>query len=157
MPRVDRASRLVAADAARVFAALIDPAALERWLPPSGMSGRFEHFDARQGGSYRLVLSYDDAENAPGKTTSDSDVSELRFVTIEPNERLVQTVEFVSDDPAFSGTMTMTWVLRQQGDATTVEVSAEDVPAGISAEDHVAGLTSSLVNLAEYLDALRGD
>jgi hypothetical protein len=29
---------------------------------------------------------------------------------------------------------------------------AEDVPDGISAEDHAAGLTSSLTNLAAYVE-----
>jgi uncharacterized protein YndB with AHSA1/START domain len=34
-----------------VFAALIDAGAVAVWLPPDGMTGRFEHFDARPGGS----------------------------------------------------------------------------------------------------------
>jgi hypothetical protein len=37
------------------------------------MSGRFERFDARPGGLYRLVLTYADASSAPGKATADSD------------------------------------------------------------------------------------
>ena len=37
----------------RVWAALVDPGALMAWLPPGGMTGRFERFDARPGGSYR--------------------------------------------------------------------------------------------------------
>jgi uncharacterized protein YndB with AHSA1/START domain len=44
-----------------VFAALTDPKAVVVWLPPDGMTGRFEHFDARPGGSYRLGLTYADA------------------------------------------------------------------------------------------------
>ena len=49
MTRTDRASRLIAAPADRVFAALVDPEALAAWLPPAGMSGRFERFDATAG------------------------------------------------------------------------------------------------------------
>ncbi len=30
------------------------------------MTGRFERFDARPGGSYRLALTYSDASGAPG-------------------------------------------------------------------------------------------
>jgi acetyl esterase/lipase len=37
------------------------------------MTGRFEHFDARPGGSYRLVLAYADASPAR-KSAVDSDV-----------------------------------------------------------------------------------
>lgn len=34
---------------------------------------------------------------------------------------------------------------------TLVEITAADVPDGISADDHTAGLTSSLENLARHL------
>ncbi len=51
MPRTDTATRVVSAPAARVYAALTDPDALAVWLPPDGMTGRFEHFDARPGES----------------------------------------------------------------------------------------------------------
>ena len=33
-----------------------------------------------------------------------------------------------------------------------VDFTADDVPDGISAEDHAAGLASSLTNLAAYLE-----
>ncbi|MGD9695060.1 MAG: SRPBCC family protein [Thermoleophilia bacterium] len=151
MGRVDIATRLVAASPERVWAALVDPEALAEWLPPPGMSGRFERFDARPGGAYRLILTYADAADAPGKTTSDSDVVDVRFVEITPGARLVQAVDFVSDDPGFSGTMTMTWELTAADDGTRVEIRARDVPSGISPDDHAAGLASSLANLATYL------
>ena len=57
MGRVDRASFLIHADPARVWDALARRDALEEWLPPTGMSGRFEHVALREGGSYRLVLT----------------------------------------------------------------------------------------------------
>jgi uncharacterized protein YndB with AHSA1/START domain len=79
------------------------------WLPPGGMTGRFERFDARPGGSYRMMLTYSDASGAPGKATAESDIVEARFVDIVPGEPVVQAVDFVSDDPAYAGTMTMTW------------------------------------------------
>jgi uncharacterized protein YndB with AHSA1/START domain len=152
MTRVDRASRVVRAGPAQVFEALVDRQALEQWLPPAGMSGRFETFDLRPGGSYRLALSYDDA-GGRGKTTSDSDVSEVRFVEIRPNEQMVVAVDFASDDPSFAGTMTMTWELRPVGEATHVEIRAEHVPVGISAADHAVGMASSLDNLAAFVEA----
>ncbi|MFI5914301.1 SRPBCC family protein [Dactylosporangium sp. NPDC051541] len=153
MARTDQVSRVLAAPVERVFAALVDPDALTSWLPPSGMSGRFERFDARPGGSYRLVLTYADASAAPGKTTADSDVVEARFVELVPGVRVVQAVDFVSDDPAQAGTMTMTWAVAAVEGGTRVVFRAEDVPAGISAEDHATGMHSSLANLAAYLGA----
>lgn len=49
---------VIEAPLSRVYAALTDPRALVEWLPPQGMSGNFEHFDARPGGSYRMRLTY---------------------------------------------------------------------------------------------------
>jgi uncharacterized protein YndB with AHSA1/START domain len=116
------------------------------------MTGRFERFDARPGGSYRMVLTYSDASGAPGKATAESDIVEARFVDIVPGERVVQAVDFVSDDPADAGTMTMTWEVTAVEAGTRLDIVAEDVPDGISAEDHAAGLASSLTNLATYLE-----
>ena len=152
MAGTDTASRVIAASPARVFAALIDPESLAAWLPPEGMTGRFEQFDARPGGSYRLVLTYADGSTAAGKATSDTDIVEARFVEIVPGVRVVQAVDFVSDDPAYAGTMTMIWEVAAADSGTRVEIRADDVPAGISPEDHAAGLASSLANLAAYLE-----
>jgi len=152
MPRTDRGSRVIAAPPKRVWAALVDPGALLAWLPPGEMTGRFERFDARPGGSYRMVLTYPDASGAPGKATADSDIVEARFVDIVPGERVVQAVDFVSHDPANAGTMTMAWEVTAVDAGTRVDIVAEDVPDGISAEDHAAGLASSLTTLAAYLE-----
>lgn len=151
MPRTDTASKVIPVSPDRVYAALIDPEALAAWLPPEGMSGRFERFDARTGGSYKLILTYADDLSVHGKTTADSDVVEARFDEITPGTRVVQTVDFVSDDPAYAGAMTMTWEVTAVAAGTRVDIRAENVPDGISAEDHAAGLASSLANLAAYL------
>lgn len=151
MARTDSAARVIAAPTDRVFAALIDPEALTAWLPPEGMNGRFERFDARPGGSYRLVLTYADASTARGKATTDSDIVEVRFVDVVPAARIVQAVDFISDDPLYAGTMTMTWEVTAVDGGTRVNIRADNVPTGISADDHAAGLASSLTNLATYL------
>lgn len=153
MARTDRASLLIHIDNAEVFAALTDPDALATWLPPKGMQGRFEQFDMREGGSYRLVLTYDDASGAPGKTSADSDVSVVRVAQLVPGERIVQEIDFESDDAAFQGTMQMEWNLHRVDEGTEVEIIARNVPDGIRARDHAEGLTSSLANLSAYLEA----
>jgi uncharacterized protein YndB with AHSA1/START domain len=151
MPRTDRASRVIDAPVARVFNALVDRDALEAWLPPSGMTARFERFDPTPGGSYRLVLTYTAPTDPRGKSSADSDIVEARYIDIVPDDRVVQAVDFVSEDPAFAGTMTMTWAVRAIDGGTRVEIVADDVPDGISADDHAAGLNSSLDNLASYV------
>ena len=96
-------------------------------------------------------MTYADASRARGKATADSDVVEARFVDVVPDLRVVQEVDFVSDDPAFAGTMTMTWEVTAVDGGTRVDITADDVPDGISAEDHAVGLASSLANLADHL------
>jgi uncharacterized protein YndB with AHSA1/START domain len=150
--RTDSASRLIAAPVAQVYAALVDPVALVSWMPPTGMTGRMERFDPRPGGTYRMVLTYTDSTGAPGKSTENSDVVDARFVEIVPGVRVSYAVTFVSEDPAFGGTMTMTWEVADVDGRTRVDVAAQDVPAGISPEDHATGMASSLSKLAEYVE-----
>lgn len=149
MPRTDQAARIVAASPERVFAAFVQKEALLQWLPPAGARGHFEKFDLRPGGSYRLVLTFEDA---PGKTTENSDVVEVGIVEVVPGERLVQAVDFASEDPAFAGTMLMTWQVSPAPEGSRVQIRADQVPDGISAQDHADGLNSSLANLAAYLE-----
>lgn len=153
MPRTDRATRVIAAPPDRVFDAMVDGDALLAWLPPRGMTATFERFDPRPGGSYRLVLSYGDPANARPKSTADSDIVEARYVDIVDNVRVIQAVDFVSDDPQFAGTMTMTWAVSAVEGGARVDITADDVPDGISADDHARGLTSSLDNLATYIES----
>lgn len=150
--RTDTASRAIKASPGAIYNAFADPAALASWLPPQGMRARIERFEPHPGGRYRLVLTYDDPSGAPGKATADSDIVEGRFLALEPGERIVWEVGFVSDDPAFAGTMTMTWRFKEVRDGTEVTILCENVPAGIRQEDHDAGLRSTLENLARFVE-----
>lgn len=149
--RIDIASRMVEATVAEVFAAVADPAAWERWLPPTGMSCSVDEFEFRDGGRYRLTMRYVDGSHA-GKSSADTDVTAGTFIKIVPNERVIQRIEFESEDPAFAGAMRMTWLLEPLNEGTRVTFTAEDVPAGISPEDHSAGLQSTLENLALFVE-----
>ena len=149
--RTDRASRLIKAPVAKVYGAFVDAAALVRWLPPEGMTGAMLAFDAAPGGGYRMALSYDDAE-VPGKSSEHGDVVEVRFLALVPNTKIVQSAEFESEDPAFAGTMVMTWTFEAAGADTRVAIECENVPQGITRRDHELGLKSSLKNLAGFVE-----
>lgn len=149
--RIDSAERVIGASAKAVYAAFADPTAWEQWLPPTGMTGRIEEFEFREGGRYRVILHYGDGSGA-GKTHADEDVSEGTFVELVPNQRVVQRIEFESDDPAFAGAMQMTWEIAPFNDGVRVTFSATDVPEGISPEDHAIGLQSTLENLARFVE-----
>jgi uncharacterized protein YndB with AHSA1/START domain len=151
--RTDTATRLIDASPDAVYAAFVDAEKLIAWLPPEGMSGRVLLFEPWDGGGYRIELTYGSATppGGAGKSTAQSDIAAGRFVELVPGRRVVQSAEFASDDPAFAGEMIVTWSFEPAGEQTKVTVTAEDVPAGISAEDHAAGLRSSLDNLARFV------
>ena len=149
--RTDRASRTIRASPAVLYRAFEDPGAMASWLPPAGMTGHMERFDFREGGSYRMRLTYDDGRGS-GKSTADADDVEVRIVGLVRDRRIEQAVTFDSDDPRFAGVMRLTWTFEPAPAGTRVTVVADGVPEGISAEDHAAGLASTLENLAKFAE-----
>ncbi|MGX1668863.1 SRPBCC family protein [Streptomyces sp. NPDC055400] len=155
MGRTDRVSRVIAAPPGTVYAALLDRESLEAWLPPVGMRGRVERWDPRPGGGFRMVLTYLDPADSPGKTSDATDVVDVGFTDLVPSERVVQQAVFESDDPSYAGIMTMTWHFAATSDGTAVTVTATDVPPGIDQAAHESGIASSLANLASYVEPAR--
>jgi uncharacterized protein YndB with AHSA1/START domain len=137
----------------RVYRAFIDPDDLLRWLPPGEMSGVFHEFDARVGGGYRMSLVYPPHEQVSrGKTTDMEDVVNVRFVELSPPRRIVEAVDFVSDDEAFAGTMSITVTLSAVPGGTEVTMAFANLPPGLRPEDNEAGAAQSLDQLARYLE-----
>lgn len=151
-PRSDSASRPVSAPPEMIYKAFAEPGAMEQWLPPSNMMGKMLRFDFREGGSYRMRLTYREPQPGAGKTSEDADEVEVRLTKLEEGKRIEQEVVFESEDPAFSGLMHMVWTFQPKEEGTLVTVRAENVPAGISREDHEVGLNSSLENLAAFVE-----
>jgi uncharacterized protein YndB with AHSA1/START domain len=149
--RIDRASLRIPAPPERIYAAFIDASALIKWLPPKGARGIIDAFEPRPGGAFRMTLVFDATTATGGKTTSNTDVVSGRFVELVPGERIVWAINFASDDPAFAGTMTMTWTFAAENGSTLVTITAVDVPSGIRPEDHEVGMSLSLANLAEHV------
>lgn len=147
--RIDRAERKIAATADDLYRAFLEPELLEKWLPPSGMSGKVYELDATKGGGYIMSLYYEDA--APvfaGKTSEREDRFRVIFDKLKPGEQVVQRVVFDASDPSFTGAMKQIWTLSAAANSTNVSVACENVPVGIQPEDHAVGLSSSLQNLA---------
>jgi len=151
MARTDAASRLIKALAETIYAAHLDPKAVATWRPPHGMRAEVYTFDVREGGGYRMAFVHEDA-SVRGKTADNADVFEGAFVKLVPNERIVERVVFQSDDPAFAGAMTITTTLTPVTGGTDVAIVCENVPEGISAQDHQVGMTSTLANLAAFVE-----
>ena len=84
---------------AKVYRALLDARAVATWMVPTGMTSHVHEFDAREGGSFRISLTYD-APTGTGKTTAQIDTFHGRFVKLVTNEQVVEVVEFETTDPA---------------------------------------------------------
>jgi uncharacterized protein YndB with AHSA1/START domain len=109
-----RISCRINAPRAAVYRALLDARAVARWRVPTGMTSHVHAFDAREGGSLRISLTYD-APTGTGKTTARTDSYHGRFVKLVPNEQVVEVVEFETTDPALRGEMTITITLVEAG------------------------------------------
>ncbi|MTH55558.1 ATPase [Bacillus mangrovi] len=152
--RIDTASRIIMALPQTIYQSFLKSENLVSWLPPKGMSGHIETFDPREGGGYRMTLIYEIEHSNSGKTTANTDVVQAKFLEFVPDKRIVQSVTFNSDDPAFSGEMIQKWLLEPEPSSggTTVTIVCENVPKGIRKEDHDIGLRSTLENLALYTE-----
>jgi uncharacterized protein YndB with AHSA1/START domain len=102
-----RASHRVAAPRSAVYRALVDAEAIARWRVPAGMSSHVHTFEAREGGAFRVSLSYD-AATGTGKSAEHTDTYHGRFLRLVPDEQVVEELAFETADPAMSTTMTMT-------------------------------------------------
>jgi uncharacterized protein YndB with AHSA1/START domain len=84
--RTDSASRLIQASPQTLYRAFLDSHALVSWLLPQGMTGRLDLFDPREGGHYRMTLTYEDSNHAaPGKTSEHADVVEGQLLELVPD------------------------------------------------------------------------
>jgi uncharacterized protein YndB with AHSA1/START domain len=147
-----RISRHVNAPRARVYSALIDPKAIATWKVPIGMTSRVHAFDAREGGSFRISLTYDEPTGT-GKTTAHTDTYHGRFVKLVTNEQVVEAVEFETTDPALRGEMTITISLADADGGTDVLAVHDGLPRGLSTADNEVGWREALAKLAALVEA----
>ena len=135
----------------RVYRALVDAEAVSRWKVPTGMSCHVYEFDGREGGTFRISLTYDGMDSR-GKTTAHTDTYRGRFVRLVPDELVVEADEFETEDPAFRGEMTISITLADAGDGTDLVAVHEGLPRGVSTADNEAGWREALARLAVLVE-----
>ncbi len=144
----------VNAPRAKVYSALLDARAVATWKVPAGMTSCVHAFDAREGGSFRISLTYD-APTGTGKTTAHTDTYHGHFVKLVTNRQVVEVVEFETQDPAMRGQMTITITLTDVDGGTEVGAVHEGLPQGVSTADNELGWRMSLAKLAALVEAGR--
>jgi len=147
-----RIRRRVNAPRARIYRALLDAGAVAKWMVPAGMTSQVHAFDAREGGSLRISLTYD-APAGTGKTTAHTDTYHGRFVKLVPNEQVVEVDQFETTNPELQGEMTITITLADADGGTDVVGIHEGLPSGIPTADNEAGWRMALAKLASLVEA----
>ena len=147
-----RISRHVNAPREDVYRALLDARAVATWMMPIGMTSHVYVFDAREGGSFRISLTYDEPTGT-GKTTAHTDTYHGRFVKLVPNEQVVEVMEFETADAAMRGEMMVTFTLTDADGGTDVLAVHDNVPPGISPDDNETGWQMALGRLPAFVEA----
>jgi len=121
-------------------------------MAPGEMTGKVHAFDLRVGGSYTMSLYYPVNDKASkGKTAINEDRYTARFITLQPNKKIVEGVRFDSAGPGFVGEMIMEARFEPEGKATRVTMVFTNIPLGIKPEDNEKGTELSLEKLERYV------
>ena len=145
------ARRHLRAPRAEVYHALVDAEAVTTWMVPDGMTSHVHEFDAREGGLFRISLTYD-AQTGTGKTTAHTDTYHGRFVKLVPHELVIQEMEFETADPAMRGLMTVTYTLAEADGGTELVAMHDNLPPGVSPADNELGWRLSLDKLVALVE-----
>jgi uncharacterized protein YndB with AHSA1/START domain len=150
--RFTRVTQFIAAPRARVYATLLDPAALARWKVPDGMTAVVHQFEPHEGGTVRVSLTYD-APAGRGKTTAHTDTYVGCFVRLIPETCVVEVDRFETADPALQGSMTTTITLLAVAGGTEVVGEHTDLPPGVPLTDNETGWRLALTKLAALVES----
>lgn len=149
--------RHIRAPRARVFAALTTVADYQRWNVPDNMTSVVHELDARQGGKFRVSLTYTD--QSAGKSGTHTDTYGGVFTELVPNEKLVQEIRFETTNPALQSPMRITFALLDDvapaanGEkGTLVSARHEGLPSVVKPEDNQRGWSMSLAKLARICE-----
>ena len=146
-------SRIIKAPRQKIYQAFLDPAAVAAWLAPDNMRSQVHTFDPREGGQFRISLTYQNpADSNLGKTDGNTDTYHGTFVKLVPGEVIVESIEFETNQPGFKGEMTMTVKLADVDGGTEVSLHYENIPSAIRPEDNEEGSRQSLNKLAAYVE-----
>jgi uncharacterized protein YndB with AHSA1/START domain len=137
-----------------VYRTPLDSQAVARWKVPDGMTCVVHEFDAHEGGAIRVSLTYAQ-RSGTGKTTPHTDTYRGRFLTLVPNERVVEVDEFETTDASLRGAMTITITLSDANGGTDVLAVHDGLPPGVSLADNETGWRMALAKLAALVEGRR--
>ena len=116
------------------------------------MTSRVHEFDPREGGRFRVSLTYDDAA-ASGKSGGHTDTYHGHFLRLVPAALVIESIESGTDDLAMQGEMRVTYELSPVDGGTELHALHEGLPPGLSPEDNETGWRLALDQLAALAEA----
>jgi uncharacterized protein YndB with AHSA1/START domain len=150
--RTTRIARQLPAPPAVVYRALLDAESVKAWKFPAGMSIRVHEFDPREGGRFRVSLTYHDT-SAVGKTLDNTDTYHGHFEHLVDARTVVEVLEFETSDPSSAGEMRITYDLAERDGGTYLIATHENVPVRVRLEDNELGWSMALQQLAAFVGA----
>jgi uncharacterized protein YndB with AHSA1/START domain len=147
-----RINQHINAPRAIVYRALLDARAVGKWKVPDGMTCHVHAFDAREGCSIRISLTYN-TPTGTGKTTAHTDTYHGRFVKLVPDEQVIEVDEFETTDPMMRGEITITITLADADGGTDLFAVHDGLPSGVSIADNETGWRMALAKLAALVEA----
>lgn len=142
MPSTIRLHRVLRTTPDRLYRAFLDPAAMAKWLPPHGFTGKVHELDARVGGRHRMSFT----NFSTGSTHSFGG----EYLELVENQRIRYDDKF--DDPGLPGTMEVTVTLTEVSCGTELNITQQGVPDVIPAEACYLGWQESLTLLAMLVE-----
>jgi len=148
--RTTRLQRHLHAPPDAVYRALVDADAVQDWKVPTGMRSEVHQFEPREGGRFRVSLTYEEPGSA-GKTRDRTDTYHGQFLRLIPDRLVVEVTEFETADPALRGEMRITYELTEAVGGTDLVATHANVPPGVRLEDNELGWSLALDKLAAWL------
>jgi uncharacterized protein YndB with AHSA1/START domain len=126
----------------RVFDAFITPSVIRQWFGGTGVNVSDVTFDARNGGSYRILMKNSSGEDYNARGT----ITEFR----KP-ERLAYTFRWEEDDPQTERDTFITIDFIARGNQTEMIFTHENLASETSRDNHTEGWNNSFDQMATLL------
>ena len=133
-----------------VYETMLDPLKNCFWRVPKDMGCTIHEFQPSVGGRVRISLTYLD-DTQVGKTGEHTDTYHGRFTELKPYEKIVEELQFESEEEGLRNRMSLTFLLEEIKEGTKLTVIHEGLPESISMKDNELGWLEALEQLRVIL------
>jgi uncharacterized protein YndB with AHSA1/START domain len=142
MPSTIRLHRVLRTSPDKVYRAVLDAAAMCKWLPPHGFTATMHQHDPKVGGTFRMSFT--------NFTTGNGHSFGGTYHELKPNELIRYSDKF--DDPNLPGEMMNTFTLKAVSCGTELSIVQDGVPDVIPADQCYVGWQESLEQLRKLVE-----